>query len=203
MDDASAFLARRDPVMASLIAAHGPPPRLRAIPAPQRFARLARSIVYQQLAGSAAAAIHGRLVESLGGRVTPEAILAADAGTLAACGLSGSKAASLRDLADKVASGQVVLDRIGRLPDAAIVEHLCRVRGIGPWTADMFLLWALGRQDVWPIGDYGVRAGFARAWGLEKIPSPKELVAKGEPFRPHRSVVAWYCWRVMDDRSVS
>jgi DNA-3-methyladenine glycosylase II len=203
MDDPRTYLARCDPVMASLIDAHGAPPSFRALPSSQRFDRLARSIVYQQLAGNAAAAIHGRFVASLGGVVTPEAILAADPSVLAASGLSGAKAASLLDLADKVASGQVVLDRIGRLSDEAIVEHLCQVRGIGPWTADMFLLWVLGRKDVWPVGDYGVRAGFARAWGLEEIPSSKELAALGDPFRPYRGVVAWYCWRVMDDRSVS
>jgi len=81
-----------------------------------------------------------------------------------------------------------------------VVAHLTVVRGVGPWTAQMFLMGTLGRQDVWPVGDYGVRAGYARAWGLPDVPSPKELASLGEPFRPHRSLVAWYCWRVADER---
>jgi 3-methyladenine DNA glycosylase/8-oxoguanine DNA glycosylase len=128
-------------------------------------------------------------------------VVAADPEVLARCGLSRAKAASIRDLADRVNAGQVSLERIGRLSDDDIVEHLCQVRGIGPWTADMFLLATLGRLDVWPTGDYGVRAGFARAWQLPAIPAPKELAVMGEPFRPYRSLVAWYCWRVVDDRT--
>jgi DNA-3-methyladenine glycosylase II len=201
IEDATASLATRDDVLATLVERHGLPPRRRPVPAPQRFAHLAETIVYQQLAGNAAATIHGRLVEALGGTVTPGGVLAAEPAVLAACGLSGAKAASIRDLADKVSTGQVSLDRIGRLSDAAVVAHLTQVRGIGPWTADMFLLGTLGRLDVWPTGDYGVRAGFARAWGLADVPGPGELMDRGEPFRPYRSLVAWYCWRVVDDRT--
>jgi DNA-3-methyladenine glycosylase II len=196
-------LAAQDRVLASLIERYGPPPRRRPVRSSQRFAALAEIIVYQQLAGKAAATIHGRFEEALGGSVTPAAVLGARSEVLAAAGLSGAKAASIRDLADKVASGQISLDRIGRLPDEVVVEHLTQVRGIGPWTADMFLLGTLGRLDVWPVGDYGVRAGFASAWGLAGIPDPKELEVLGEPFRPYRSLVAWYCWRVLDDRATS
>jgi 3-methyladenine DNA glycosylase/8-oxoguanine DNA glycosylase len=201
LSEATASLSQRDQVLASLVERHGPPPLRRPAPGSQRFEALARTIVYQQLAGNAAASIHGRLVEALGGEVTPQRVLATDPELLASCGLSGAKAASLLDLADKVAVGQVRLERIGRLSDEAVVEHLCQVRGIGPWTADMFLLGTLGRLDVWPTGDYGVRAGYARAWGLPGIPSPKELMILGEPFRPYRSLVAWYCWKVVDDRT--
>jgi 3-methyladenine DNA glycosylase/8-oxoguanine DNA glycosylase len=203
LEDATASLAGRDRVLASLIDLHGPPPRRRPVRSSQRFGHLAQTIVYQQLAGNAAASIHGRLVSTLGGEVTPERVLATDPSVLASCGLSGAKAASIRDLAEKVLAGQVSLDRIGRLPDDAVVEHLCQVRGIGPWTADMFLLGTLGRLDVWPTGDYGVRAGFARAWDLPAVPTPKELMERGEPFRPYRSLVAWYCWKVVDDRTAS
>jgi 3-methyladenine DNA glycosylase/8-oxoguanine DNA glycosylase len=164
-----------------------------------RFGHLAGNIVYQQLAGRAAASIHGRLVEALGGEVTAERVLATPEEVLRACGLSGSKTASLLDLADKVASGEVSLDRIGRLSDEEVVGHLTVVRGIGPWTAQMFLMSTLGRMDVWPVGDYGVRAGFAKAWSLDDIPDPKTLDALGAPFRPYRSLVAWYCWRAADD----
>ena len=188
-------------MIASLVEAHGPPPRRRPVQGSRRFGELVKSIVYQQLAGNAAATIHGRLVAALGGEVTPERVVAADPEMLASCGLSRAKAASIRDLADRVIAGQVSLERIGRLSDEDIVDHLCQVKGIGPWTADMFLLATLGRLDVWPTGDYGVRAGFARAWQLPAIPAPKELAVMGEPFRPYRSLVAWYCWRVVDDRT--
>lgn len=199
--DATALLMETDPVLAALIEQHGPPPRRKRVPASQRFGSLAEIIVYQQLAGNAAASIHGRFEQALGGTVSPEAVLATAPEVLASCGLSGAKAASIRDLAQRVLSGEIELDHIGRLSDEAVVEHLTRVRGIGPWTAQIFLLGTLGRLDVWPVGDYGVRAGFGRAWGMAGIPTPKELTLLGEPFRPYRSLVAWYCWRVVDDRT--
>ena len=186
--------------MASLINRHGPPPTRRRVPVDRRFGDLARNIVYQQLAGKAAASIHGRFIDALGGEVTAERVLATPEPVLRACGLSGAKTASIVDLADKVASGEVALARIGRLSDADVVAHLTVVRGIGPWTAQMFLMSTLSRLDVWPIGDYGVRAGFGRAWGMGEVPSPKELDGLGEPFRPYRSLVAWYCWQAADAR---
>jgi 3-methyladenine DNA glycosylase/8-oxoguanine DNA glycosylase len=202
-DDPHLELSQRDETLAALIERHGPAPRRRAVRASDRFAALAEIIVYQQLAGRAAATIHGRFVAVVGGEVTPERVLAASPEMLASAGLSGAKAASIRDLAGKVATGEVSLGRIGRLSDDAVVEHLTQVRGIGPWTADMFLLGTLGRLDVWPTGDYGVRAGFAAAWALAEVPTAAELIVLGEPFRPYRSLVAWYCWRVVDDRSAA
>jgi DNA-3-methyladenine glycosylase II len=201
--EATDLLRGRDPVLTGLIERHGPPPPRRRVPATRRFADLARAIVYQQLAGKAAASIHARFVLALAGAVTPEAVLATPPALLLAAGLSGAKAASIRDLADKVTSGVVELDRIGRLTDDQVVERLTQVRGIGPWTAQMFLMNTLGRLDVWPVGDYGVRAGFGRAWGLAEIPTPKELLELGEPFRPYRSLVAWYCWRAVDDQGLA
>ena len=201
MTDAAEMLQERDPVLAALIGRHGVPPRRRTVPSSDRFAALAEAIVYQQLAGKAAASIHGRFVAAVGGVVTPNSVLAADPAILAGCGLSAAKAGSIRDLAERVVERDIVLDRIGRLSDDGVIDHLTRVRGIGPWTAQMFLLITLGRPDVWPTGDFGVRAGFARAWSLPDIPSPKELTVLGEPFRPHRSMVAWYCWREVDIRS--
>ena len=172
------------------------------MPVGRRFDDLARSIVYQQLAGRAAASIHGRFVEALDGEVTAERVLATPERCCGACGLSGAKTASLLDLADKVASGEVALERIGRMSDEDVVAHLTVVRGIGPWTAQMFLMSTLSRLDVWPTGDYGVRAGFARAWGLEELPAPRRTShGLGEPYRPYRSLVAWYCWRAADDRT--
>lgn len=200
LTDAVAELAGTDKVLAALVERHGHPPARRRVPTGRRFDQLAANIVYQQLAGKAAASIHGRVVETLGGEVTAEGILGTPVPMLRACGLSGSKTASLLDLADKVVSGEVALDRIGRLSDEQVVAHLTVVRGIGPWTAQMFLMSTLNRLDVWPVGDYGVRAGFAKAWSLDAIPDPKELEGMGEPFRPYRSLVAWYCWRVVDEK---
>ncbi len=196
----AAELSRRDPVMAGLIAAHGLPPARRPLPAAERFGALVRSICSQQLAGSAARAIHGRLVASLGGAVTPERMLALAPEALAATGLSRAKVVAVRDLAERVASGAIALERIGRLSDAEVVEHLVQARGVGRWTAEMFLLFTLGRPDVWPVGDLGVRTGFAAAWGLASVPTPRQLEDMGERYRPLRSTVAWYCWRVVDRR---
>jgi DNA-3-methyladenine glycosylase II len=198
MTEATAELVGRDRVVDALIARHGVPPRRPVVRAGGRFAALAEAIVYQQLAGKAAASIHGRFVAAVGGAVTPEAVIAVDPRSLRGSGLSAAKAGSIRDLAEHVVSGEIVLDRIGRLSDEEIVDQLTRVRGIGPWTAQMFLLITLGRPDVWPTGDFGVRAGFARAWGLPDVPTSKELTVLGEPFRPFRSLVAWYCWQEVD-----
>jgi 3-methyladenine DNA glycosylase/8-oxoguanine DNA glycosylase len=198
--DAAVSLARRDKVLAGLLRRHGPPRLPRPAPADTRFAALAEAIVYQQLNGRAAATIHGRLLERLGGALTPQAVLGCSVPELRVCGLSAAKTAALVDLASKVSSGAVSLGRIGRLSDEEIVDHLVQVKGIGVWTAEMFLLFTLGRLDVWPVGDYGVRVGFARAWGLPQVPTPKALAAHGDTYRPYRSVVAWYCWRTVDQR---
>jgi len=199
---AAAALAVKDPVLSRLVAHYGPPRFRGRTPAAARFAVLASAICYQQLAGKAAAAIHGRFVAAVGGEVTPATVLATPIDVLRGAGLSGAKAAAVRDLAEKVTSRQVALERIGRLNDEDVVAHLVQVRGIGRWTAEMFLLGTLGRLDVWPVGDYGVRAGFASAWGLPEVPTPATLTGRGEAFRPYRSVVAWYCWQVVDNPTV-
>src|SRR5438093_13297997 len=162
-------------------------------PTTTHFAALAESILYQQLAGAAAAAIHGRFVALFDHQLTPEAVLAVPESRLRGVGLSGSKAASIRDLAAKVADGTVPLERIERLPDEEIVTRLSVVRGIGRWTAEMFLIFQLRRLDVWPVDDYGMRQGWTLAYGLPELPKPKELHAEGDRFRPYRTVVAWYC----------
>lgn len=194
---AARLLAERDPVVAALVAAAGPP-RLRP-PQASHFAALVRSIVYQQLAGSAAAAIHGRLVSALGGTVEPEPLLALPAETLRAVGLSGNKAASICDLAAKVLDGTVVLAPrvVARESDDDVIARLSMVRGIGRWTAQMFLIFQLRRLDVWPAGDLGVRRGYGLAWQVP-MPTARELEPLGDPFGPYRSVVAWYCWRACD-----
>jgi DNA-3-methyladenine glycosylase II len=194
---AAGILAGRDPVMATLVARAGPI-RLRK-PFDTHFAALVRSIVYQQLAGKAAAAIHGRLVAALDGRVEPETLLALDDAEMRAAGLSANKTASLRDLAGRVLEGTVVLDPRGlaREPDDEVIARLSTVRGIGEWTAQMFLLFQLRRMDVWPTGDLGVRKGYGLAWRVP-MPTERELGPLGEPFAPYRSIAAWYCWRACE-----
>lgn len=194
---AAAALAERDPVIAALFDRVGPP-KLRK-PFDTHFAALVRSIVYQQLAGKAAAAIHGRLVVALDGDVRPETLAALPDEAMRAAGLSANKSASLRDLAAKVLDGTVVLDPPGlrREPDEEVIARLSTVRGIGVWTAQMFLLFQLRRLDVWPTGDLGVRRGYGLAWKVP-MPTPKQLEALGDPFAPYRSVAAWYCWRACE-----
>ena len=194
---ASRILAERDPVIARLLERTGPPRLSR--PQESHFATLVRAIVYQQLAGRAAAAIHGRLIAALGGDVQPEGIIALPDEELRAVGLSRAKVASLRDLAAKVLDGTVVLSPRGlaRESDEDIIARLSAVRGIGRWTSEMFLLFQLRRLDVWPVGDLGIRRGFGLAW---QIPTPtvRELQPLGDPYRPYRSVLAWYCWRAAE-----
>jgi DNA-3-methyladenine glycosylase II len=194
---AARALAARDPAIARLVEATGTP-RLRK-PQDTHFEALVRSVLYQQLAGSAAAAIHGRLIAAVEGEVVPERILALPPETLRGAGLSGNKAASITDLAAKVLDGTVVLDPRGlsREPDEEVITRLTAVRGIGRWTAEMFLLFQLRRLDVWPTGDLGVRRGYGLAHDID-MPSPKELEILGEPYRPYRSVAAWYCWRACE-----
>jgi DNA-3-methyladenine glycosylase II len=194
---AAAEIARRDNVMARLMKRTGAVRLGR--PSADHFAALAESIVYQQLAGAAAAAIHGRFVALFNGKLSPKAVLALRPARLRAVGLSGNKTASIRDLAAKVANGTVPLDRIGRLSDEEIVARLSVVRGIGRWTAEMFLIFQLRRLDVWPVSDYGVRKGYSLAYGLRDLLTPKELQGKGERFRPYRTVAAWYCWQAVHE----
>ena len=194
---AAAAVARQDRVMAALMK-RTEPFRL-ARPDSGHFAALAESILYQQLAGAAAAAIHRRFVALFDGDPTPAKVLGLHHRTLRAAGLSGSKVASIRDLAAKVMDGTVPLRHIGRRSDDEIIDRLTVVRGIGRWTAEMFLMFQLRRLDVWPVGDYGVRQGYALAYGLRKLPTPKRLEREGERFRPYRTVAAWYCWRAVHE----
>ena len=196
-DAAARELAERDPAIATLVDAVGLPD-LRP-PQGTHFQALLRSILYQQLAGAAAAAIHRRLVAALDDRVEPDAVLALSTEEMRAAGLSGNKTASIRDLAAKVTDGTVVLDgrKLSRLPDEEVITRLSTVRGIGRWTAEMFLMFQLRRIDVWPTADLGVRRGYGLAHGIP-MPSPKELEGYGDAYRPYRSVAAWYCWRAAE-----
>lgn len=190
-------LARRDPVLAAMLGAVGPP--VLGPPHGTHFEALVRSVLYQQLAGAAAAAIHTRLSAALRGDITPGALIALGEPRLRAVGLSANKAASLVDLSGKVLEGAVDLDPGGlaRAPDEEVIARLSTVRGIGRWTAQMFLLFQLRRLDVWPAGDLGVRRGYGLAWRVP-MPDERELGSLGERFSPFRSVAAWYCWRACE-----
>ncbi len=194
---AVAEVAQRDSVMAAFMERIG---RFR-LPRPitDHFAALAESILYQQLAGAAAAAIHRRFVALFDGDLSPQSVLALPEKRLRGAGLSGSKAASIRDLASKVADGTVPLERINRLSDEDIVTRLSIVRGIGRWTAEMFLIFQLRRLDVWPVDDYGVRQGYSLVYGLPELLTPKQLTPEGDRFRPYRTVLAWYCWQAVHE----
>lgn len=173
------------------------PVRLRAS-ADDHFAALCRTILYQQLAGKVAATIHERFVETLDGEVAPERVLGTSEEALREAGVSRNKEKALRDLAAKAKSGVLALDSIGEVGNEEVADRLTTVWGIGRWTADMFLLFQLRRPDVWPVGDLGVRSGWARIQGLPEAPSAAELEPRGEPYRPWRSAAAWYCWRAVD-----
>ncbi len=193
-------LSSVDPVLAGVIRAAGP---YRNEPEPlcPPFQILAQAIAHQQLNGTAANTILARLIASCGAGVfpTPEQILAAPAAQLRAAGFSFAKVAALKDLADK-ALAAVVPDRaaLEQLDDEAIIARLTQVRGVGRWTVEMLLMFHLGREDVLPVDDFGVRAGFRAAYGLRTLPHPKALAAWGERWRPYRSAAAWYLWRALE-----
>lgn len=193
--DAERALTGADPVLGAFIERAGP-----LEPRPGQgdyFAALARSILFQQLAGRAAQAIHGRFVQAIGGTVTPEAVLAVAPEDLRAAGLSGAKAAAILDLATKAADGTVPLAELTHLDDDDIVARLSTVRGVGRWTAEMFLMFELQRPDVWPVDDFGVRSGWTIIHSLPEPIKPRHLQEQGEPLRPHRSLAAFYCWRAV------
>jgi|SRR5438105_1396069 len=197
MDRVAARIVRADPAFAPIVEAAGPV-ALRE-PLADAFNALVRAIVFQQLAGRAAAAIHGRVVALFDGSLpSPETLLALSAEQLRSAGLSASKQAALTDLASRFGDGTVPVHDIEQLSDEDIVERLTQVRGIGRWTAEMFLIFQLRRPDVWPVDDFAVRAGWARIHKLGAPPKPKELSQLGEVFHPHRSAAAWYCWRATD-----
>jgi DNA-3-methyladenine glycosylase II len=167
------------------------------------YAVLLRAIVYQQLAGKAAAAIFGR-VTALGasGFPTPEEILLLEEKTLRNAGLSRQKIAAVKDLAARTIDGTVPnLKEIRRMSEEEILERLTRVHGIGEWSVQMFLMSQLGRPDILPVQDYGIRKGFQNVYGLDDVPKPKAVLEHGERWRPYRSIASWYLWRAADAKS--
>jgi DNA-3-methyladenine glycosylase II len=163
------------------------------------FGALVRSIMYQQLAGAAATAILGRFMKLFAEGLAPEAVLALPAGAMRAAGVSGPKEAAITDLARKVADGTVPLGDVDSLSDDELKARLVQVRGIGPWTAEMFLIFQLRRLDVWPVDDYGVRKGWTLIHRKRELIKPKAMMAEGEKLRPYRTIAAWYCWRAVEN----
>ncbi len=196
---AVAHLRRVDPVLGRIITQvrRAPPPPRRA---GTHYDALIRSIIYQQLSGKAAATIHRRFCELFPtGRPRAELVLATSDERLRGAGLSRQKLGYLRDLAARVADGSLPLAHLGRLPDDAVIEHLVQVKGIGRWTAQMFLMFRLGRHDVLPELDLGIQNAMHRAYGLKSRPTPKEVLRLGEKWRPHASTACWYLWRSLEN----
>jgi DNA-3-methyladenine glycosylase II len=192
-------LRNADPVVGGLIDTHGSyQPR----PATDPYASLVRTILFQQLAGAAASAIQRRLYALYGGdetrTPTPMELLATTDEAFRGAGVSRQKAGYLRDLAQHVVDGSLDFEGIGDAADEEVAERLTAVKGIGEWSAHMFLMFQLGRPDVLPVGDLGVRTGMRIAYGLEETPGPKEALTIGEPWAPYRSVASWYMWRAAE-----
>jgi DNA-3-methyladenine glycosylase II len=190
---AERHLRRADPVFARLIKLVGP---CTLTTDGDPYAALVRSIIAQQISSGAARSIAAKLLAALApDGLTPARLAALDEATLQGCGLSGGKRRFLRALTDRVLSGEVPLAALATMSDAEVAACLRPVPGIGPWTVDMFLIFSLGRPDVLPVGDLGLRQGVQDLFGLEELPSPAELVARAEPWRPYRTVATWYFWR--------
>ena len=206
-------LKKVDPVMAEIIQRLGPP---RPLHRPATFWAMVRSIVFQQLAGAAAKTIFDRLERACAATlgvtlpayeippeegtavVTPEAILQLSEAQMRACGLSRQKLSYIRDLAEKAKSGEVDFTRLPQMSDEEVIEHLTRVKGIGVWSAQMFLMFALHRLDVMPTADFGINSAICRHYRKRKMPKPKQILKLAECWRPYRTVACWYLWRSMD-----
>jgi DNA-3-methyladenine glycosylase II len=198
--EAHRHLSATDARLAALVA-RSLPYNIKPLPSMRPFDALAESIVYQQLSGKAAATIFGRVRALFPKRkwLDPKKILETSDEHFRAAGLSRAKTAALKDLAAKTIDGTVPSGReLARMSDEEIIERLIAVRGIGRWTVEMLLLFDLGRPDVWPVADYGVRKGFAKTFGRRKLPTPKQLMKIGKKWQPYRSAAAWYFWRALD-----
>ena len=195
MKEAIVHLRKADPVMRAIIDQVGAYQIQFRDP---DFETLVKSIVYQQLSGRVAGVIFGRVTDAAGGRLTPEGILKLRPVRMRTLGLSGQKTAYIRDLARHTRDGRVAFEELARLPDEAVIERLTEVKGIGVWTAHMFLIFALRRPNVLPTGDLGIRNAIRRAYGLLELPKPAEMETLSEPWRPYRTVASWYLWRSLE-----
>jgi DNA-3-methyladenine glycosylase II len=190
---------KRDPLLAPLIREHGHPP---FEPEPNAFKALAEFIIYQQLSGKAAGAIYDRFIDLFPRHRFPKPaiLLTVPTTTLRGVGLSNQKASYLLDLAAKFMDGTIQPKHFPEMSNEEISAHLIQVKGIGQWTADMFLMFALNRPDILPVGDLGIRNGFKKLYGLRKDPSPERMAALAESWRPYRTAAAWYLWRALETK---
>ena len=195
MHAATLHLRNADPVMAQIIERIGPYQLTVREPT---FETLARSITFQQLSGKAAATIFGRLRRAVGRRFTASAFLQLSTEELRACGLSRQKIASLTDLAERVARREINFRKLPALPDEQIIEILSQVRGVGVWTVQMFLIFALERPNVMPLADLGIRSAVRKAYALPDLPKPAELAKMAEKWHPYCSIASWYLWRSLE-----
>ena len=195
MKEAIQHLKQSDPVLSSIIDRVGDYGIEFRDP---NFETLVKSIVYQQLSGRVASVIFGRVVKAAGGTLTPESILKLRPGRMRALGLSGQKTAYIRDLARHTRDGKVDFAELLALPDEAVIERLTEVKGVGVWTAHMFLIFALRRTDVLPWGDLGIRAAIRKAYGFAELPEAAEMQALAARWRPYCTVASWYLWRSLE-----
>ncbi len=195
MRQAVRHLKQSDPVMRSIIERVGP---CRMEFGEPTFPALAESIVYQQLNGTAAMTIFNRFAELAGRPLTPEGILKLTDQQLRGVGLSKQKSSYLRDLAAKTQAGLLTFEQLGELSDDDVIEHLTQVKGIGVWTAHMFLMFPLRRPDVLPTGDYGIRVAIKKHYRKRKLPDPKTMHKIAKSWAPYRSIACWYLWRSLD-----
>jgi DNA-3-methyladenine glycosylase II len=188
-------LKSADPILAEIIAKVGP---YRLLARKATFETLAKSITFQQLSGKAAGTIFRRLKQAAGGRLSPRSFLRLSAEELRACGLSRQKIASITDLAERCVRREIQFSRLRALSDEQIIELLCRVRGVGVWTVQMFLMFALERPNIMPLSDLGIRNAVQRAYQLPVAPKPDDLARISERWHPYCSVASWYLWRSLE-----
>jgi DNA-3-methyladenine glycosylase II len=198
MKAATLHLRKADPILAQIIERVGPCVFATREPS---FETLARSITFQQLHGKAAATIFGRVSKAVGRRFTSTAFLKLSADELRACGLSRQKIASLTDLAERVARREINFRKLADLEDEEIIVLLSAVRGVGVWTAQMFLMFALQRPNVMPLADLGIRSAVRKAYGLPELPKPAELAKLAEKWHPYCSIASWYLWRSLEGQA--
>lgn len=197
-ESAIRHLLAADPVLAAIIARVGPCAFSKREPT---FETLARSITFQQLHGKAASTIFGRLRKAVGRRFTASGFLKLTETELRACGLSRQKIASITDLAEHVVRREIVFRKLPQMADEDIVELLCRVRGVGVWTVQMFLMFALDRPNILPLSDLGIRSAVRKAYGLDILPQAEELSAIAACWQPYRTIASWYLWRSLDGQA--
>ncbi|HTZ98566.1 MAG TPA: DNA-3-methyladenine glycosylase [Terriglobales bacterium] len=192
-------LKKSDPVMAAIIKRIGP---CRIEYGPPEFHSLAEAIVYQQLNGTAALTIFNRFAALAGNPLTPAGILKLTGEQMRSVGLSKQKSSYLRDMAERAASGQLDFSKLHELPDEEVIEHLTQVKGVGVWTAQMFLMFTLKRPNILPTGDFGVQMAIKKHYNKRKMPKPAIMERIAKPWEPYRSIACWYLWKSMDTKTM-